>query len=284
MSNDKYGFYKNQQPNLEDDTQFIDPYFKADDDSIFGKFEETWTDEQKSKYNKSKESYKVDKFGIKKNEKISWLRIFDSKNIIPFAKDEENLDVKQGNLGDCYFISFIHSLRHNYPEIFHSILGNCQLDKGYFEIYIYIEKDGEITKQKLFVDDYIPYKILPEIYESLTKPLFSSYYFFSKEINNPKFRNYMVGQYLLIEKAFAKYRGSYLNIKGSTLENSEIFFLLTGVKEKIYLLTNDILMKYQEVNEIKEKVQKEIKEKKQKRIKEIKEKEKENVEKKNKRI
>ena len=56
--------------------------------------------------------------------------------------------------------------------------------------------------------------------------------------------------------------------------------MLTGVKEKIYLLTDDILMKYQKVNEIKEKVQKEINATKEKRIKEIKEKEKENAEKK----
>ena len=273
MSNNEYGFYENQEPIFENNIKFTDPYFKADDDSIFGKFQETWTNEQKNKYNEFKEKYKI-KNGIKKDEKISWLRIYDSNNIIPFAKDEEYLDVKQGLLGDCYFIAFIHSLRQNYPEIFHSILGNCQMEKGYFEMYIYIEKNGEITKEKIFVDDYIPYKKLPKKYESLARPLFSNYYFFSKEINEPKFRNYMVGQYLLIEKAFAKYRGSYLNIEGSTKENSEIFFLLTGVKEKIYFLTDDILMKYQEVKEIKEKIEKEIEQEKEETIQEIKEKEK----------
>lgn len=281
MSKNEYRFYDNQDPNFEKTMKFTDPYFKADDDSVFGKFEETWTYEQKEKYYKFKEDFKKEKLGIKKNENISWLRIYDSNSVIPFAKDEGDLDIKQGFLGDCYFISFIHSLRQNYPEIFNSILGNCQLEKGYFEMYIYIEKSGEITKQKIFVDDYIPYKKLPRIYESLARPLFSSYYYFSKEINEPKFINYMVGQYLLIEKAFAKYKGSYLNIEGSA-NNNEIYFLLTGVKEKIYYLTDDILMKYQEVKDIKEKVEKEINLEKEKMIKEIKEeeKEKEKVEKK----
>ena len=88
----------------------------------------------------------------------------------------------------------------------------------------------------------------------------------------------MVGSYLLIEKAFAKYKGSYLNLKGSN-NNKDLYFFLTGVKEKRYLLTDDFLMKYQEVIEFKEKntkeIQKKLKEKKEKVIKEKKKEKKE---------
>lgn len=280
--NHDYGFYNNENPNfekLENGKFFIDDKFKNNDESIFGKFDETWDLEQKEEYNKKKEEFKEGIFGFNKEEEISWIRIFDSNKKIPFAKEEKKLDIKQGFLGDCYFIAYIHGLRKNYPDIFNSIIGNCQFDKGYFEIYIYYhEENGEITKKKIFVDDYIPYGKFPKTYESLYYPLFSSYFTFSKEINDPRFQNYMIGQYLLIEKAFAKYKGSYLNIE-SDLDNLELYFLLTGVEIKISYLTDDFLMKHQNLEEIKIKkekeIEKEMEENKEEMIKEIKEENKE---------
>ena len=82
----------------------------------------------------------------------------------------------------------------------------------------------------------------------------------------------MVTPYLLIENAFAKYKKSYLNIEGS-INNSDIYFLLTGVKEKILFLTSDILIEYQKFKEIKERkikeIEKESKEIKEKKIKKM---------------
>ena len=270
MRDDIYEFFDGKKPIIKVNEKFIDTDFKPNDESIFGKMDPYWDKEKIKKYNEEKAKYKEEKLKVDKNKEISWTRILDSKNEIPFSK--ENLDIKQGFIGDCYFIAFIHGLRQNYPFIFSSIMGNCQFDKGYFEIYIYFEKNEEILKKKIFVDDYIPYKVLPKEYESLSRPIFSSHYFYSKEIKEEKYKIYMVTPYLLIEKAFAKYKKSYLNIEGS-INNSDIYFLLTGVKEKILFLTSDILIEYQKFKEIKERkikeIEKESKEIKEKKIKKM---------------
>ena len=227
------GYKKNdEETNIEEhikNGKFFDPKFRTEEKSIFGEMNE-----------KEIKEYKTKKLEIGPNGKITWVRIFDPDIDIPFEEKEDNLNVTQGALGNCYFIAFIHSLKENYPDIFYSIIKECDSKKGYFEVYFYFERNGQLSKESIFVDDFIPYKKLPKYFVSLYRPLFSSYTKFTKEINELKYRKYSIGKYLLIEKAYAKVAGSYLKIRGRST-SYDIHLLLTGVKQRIEYLT-DILI------------------------------------------
>ena len=60
-----------------------------------------------------------------------------------------------------------------------------------------------------------------------------------------KLDNYMVGQYLLIEKAFAKIRGSYMDIEGK-----DIAFELTGVPPQSKFLIDILKEKIEKKEEL----------------------------------
>ena len=217
---DKIKYFPENQPpnkeqNINEEGKFIDPYFKSVDSSISGKKD----DEGKNKY--------------------KWTRIF-SEEKIPLAKNEDNymgffsknkgLNIIQGDLGNCYFISYLHRLKEDFPGIFFSIFRDCKPAEGYFEVYFYIiENNNKISKRIVFVDDFVPYEEFP----SYCKPLFSCYN------SDPLLNKFMVGKYLLIEKAYAKFKGCYKNIEGD-ISDTAIFFDLTGVDHEILYLS-DIL-------------------------------------------
>lgn len=213
--NIKY-FPEGQLPNKEQIIKekgiYVDPYFKNENSSIYGK-------------NDNNENH----------SKFEWTRIF-SEEKIPLAKNEDDymgffpkdkgLDIKQGNLGNCFFIAYLHRLKEDYPGIFFSIFRDCKPNEGYFEVYFYKEEEnGKISRRIVFVDDYIPYKEFP----FFSLPLFSHYN------SDPQFNKFMVGKYLLIEKAYAKFKGCYYKITESDIA---IFFDLTGVKHKIMYLSD----------------------------------------------
>jgi len=191
-------FYNNKSPNLVDGQKFLDAEFSHENEvSIFGKNDE-WTEEEKEKF-------KLE-HGYKKDEKIKWTRIF-SNEIIPYNENKDGkLDLLQGGLGDCCSIAFIHSLKREMKDdVFASIFSTCKPVEGYFEVlFYYEEKDKTISRKRVFVDDFIPYKKIPRDYKNLCDipefiPIFSRY---------EEFNNFMVGKYLLIEKAYAKVEGS----------------------------------------------------------------------------
>ena len=219
---DKIKYYpEDQLPNKEQIIKekgiFIDPYFKAEDSSIFGK----------EVNNENKNTHK-------------WTRIF-SEEKIPLAKNEDNfmgffstdkgLNITQGSLGNCYFISYLHRLKEDFPGIFFSIFRDCKPAEGYFEVYFYYkENNNKISKRIVFVDDFIPYKEFP----SYCRPLYCYYN------SDPQFNKFMVGKYLLIEKAYAKFKGCYYNIRGR-ISDTAIFFDLTGVDHEILYLSDIII-------------------------------------------
>ena len=218
-----------EETNIEKHTKngkFFDPKFKPEEKSIFGNMNE-----------EEIKNYKTEYLEIGSNERISWTRIFEPDVNIPFEEDENALNVAQGHLRNCYFIAFLHSLKENYPDIFYSIIKEYDTEKGYFEVYFYFDNHGQLSKESVFVDDFIPYKKLPKYYESLYKPLFSTYKIFSKEIKEPEYIKYSIGKFLLIEKVYAKVEGCYLKTSGES-HVYDIHFLLTGVKQRIELLTD----------------------------------------------
>ena len=210
-----FEFYENKTPNLIEGQKFFDSSFSHEnEETIFGKGKK-WSKEEIEKF-KLKHGYGI-------NEKIKWTRIF-SNEVIPYKENEDGkLDLKQGVLGDCCTIAFIHSLKREMKDdVFASIFSTCKPIEGYFEVYFYFEeKDKTISKKRVFVDDFIPYKKIPQKFKELCDkqifaPIFSRY---------KEFDNFMVGKYLLIEKAYAKVEGSYMDIEGK-----DISFNLTGVK------------------------------------------------------
>ena len=122
-------YHDGKKPNFVEGQKFFDMSFEHDnDETIFGK--KPW-DENKLK--KIKE-FKC-KNGYGENETIKWTRIFGSE-IIPYNENkDEKLNIKQGYLGDCGIISYIHSLKTQInEEILFSIISSSKPNEGYFEV------------------------------------------------------------------------------------------------------------------------------------------------------
>ena len=135
----------------------------------------------------------------------------------------------QGSIGDCYFMTAIANLS-KYPNKVKQMFKQSEKnEKGFYEIEVFI--DGE--KQIIIVDDYIPaYKSNKNIYFARSN---------KKKI-----------WVILLEKAWAKVNGGYINIiSGRALEALEFF---TGKS----LLYNFNGKKGDELNSYKRKIIQEI--------------------------
>ena len=75
---------------------------------------------------------------------IQWIRIKDIESLGPeavvFAGKIEPSDIKQGQLGDCYFLSSL-SVLTEYPERVRKLFVSEEINRGIFAIKLY--KDGE---------------------------------------------------------------------------------------------------------------------------------------------
>ena len=112
-------------------------------------------------------------------------------------------DIKQGKLGDCYFLSALSALAE-YPDKIKSIFETKELNNaGIYSVIFYIT--GE--KRVVTVDDYFP---------------------FSPKANNWAFSR-SVGKeiwVMILEKAWAKAHGSYQRIEGG--KTTDALNALTG--------------------------------------------------------
>ena len=140
-----------------------------------------------------------------KDSEVEWKRISD---IVPKPVIyEDTIDmkfIKYGRVSLPYFYSVLSALASQYPSIFTKIILSQDYNpKGKYEVKLYI--DGEF--KTITIDDYFPCILGTNVY------------FFTRPSNFEMWP-------LLIEKAWAKVNGGYLNI--INLWPGDLFQALTG--------------------------------------------------------
>ena len=173
---------------------FIDEAFPPDENSLMGKNKEgNYLDPVEARHKMFRDS------------DVEWKRISE---IIPkpvIFEDTINMNyLKYGRVSIPYFYSVLSALANHYPSIFAKIILSKEYNpKGMYNVKLYI--DGEF--QTITIDDYFP----------CIKG--TNVYFFTRPSNFEIWP-------LLIEKAWAKVNGGYLNIVN--LWPCDLFKALTG--------------------------------------------------------
>jgi len=148
--------------------------------------------------------------------KLSWMRpedFFKGKQFKLFQDAIECSDVNQGSLGNCYLISIIAALSERH-DLIKKIFKTKQVNKdGFYEIYYY-EQDG--TKRIMYLDDYFPY---------LDTDGSGRQDFIGTIPNGEEI------WVLLMEKAYAKYEGGWVNMEGGTITSELKFFTGSNCKD-----------------------------------------------------
>lgn len=174
-------YWKNKQPSRSS-SKFTDPNFKPNEFSLLAQ-------DQNGQFLDKKDGEK------KANEidvnSIEWKRapeIF-GKHILLFDEKIECSDIKQGNLGNCYFLSALAALTE-FPKLIYQIFRSKEINQeGFYEIVLFIDGEWQI----IFVDDYFPV-----IKGTKSFP-------FARPNGNELW-------VILLEKAWAKVNGGYANI------------------------------------------------------------------------
>ena len=212
----KLKYFKNQIPpnfSENDKTNYIDELFPPNNDSILG----LKNGEPVEKIGERLKKYKLGfPFDI---ENIIWLRaeeIFNFQHYNIFVNDISIDDVLQGYLGNCYFMSSLAAMT-NIPQLICQLFRTFQINKnGCYEIGLNIEGEWQI----ILLDDYFPCSKKTKI------PIFA-------KPNGPELWA------MLLEKAWAKINGGYLNITGGYA--SEVLSVYTSFPiETFDLLIKDI--------------------------------------------
>ena len=212
---------KNNKENKSNIKQlYIDDSFPPSNISIFGK-ENLEKIEKGKKIHNNKYYKKLLKY-YKQNQ-IIWKRakeIFNNEEYSLFSENISPKNVIQGSIGNCYFLSVIAGLT-KFPSIIYHLFNSInRSENGFYTIYLKI--NNKISK--IYLDDYFPYNIRKN------KPLFCKPY--KNEI-----------WVMLLEKAWAKIKGSYLDMdNGSPIDVLNSFLLSENLKEdlvyKFYSLGN----------------------------------------------
>lgn len=174
-------YWKNQMPPTNIEEKFKDPFFLPNQNSICAKDEFG--------------NYIDKEFGAKKAAEIDltdieWLCAEDifSKFLIFDDKIEVD-DIKQGNIGNCYFLSAIAALCE-FPELIFQIFRTKEISPiGYYEIVMFIDGHWQIV----ILDDHFP------VQQGTTNLKYAK----------PNGNELWV---VLLEKAWAKVNGGYANI------------------------------------------------------------------------
>lgn len=176
---------------------YRDPEFPAEDSSIVGFYPE--------------------KMQRKKNvRECQWLRpaqYFKGQGYTMWDKTIEPGDVKQGELGDCYFLVALASLAQFSDRIKKIIRFRRASDAGVYCFSICLHGVWE----DIIIDDKVP------CHKSALQPIFC------RSLNNELWA-------VLLEKAWAKVHGGYFNVEAGTLE--EALHALSGAPTLHFVVKN----------------------------------------------
>lgn len=201
------------------DPMRITKYFKNQTPSVLGQ-NEVFTDKEFLPHRNSILSPDSSGHGFsKKLEPMIDLIEFKRADDI-FGKDWEIFqgkievdDVKQGQIGNCYFLSAVASLVAVNPtliyQLFRTRTKSHYSEKNYFEVVLFIEGVWQVV---IIDDNFISYK-------EQEKYLHDSEFPFTR----PNKKELWV---LILEKAWAKVSGGYSNTIGG--KTDEVFKALTG--------------------------------------------------------
>lgn len=172
-------YWRNQIPPKDLSNKFIDPYFPINESSILGLDQNgNWIDP----INGPVKSKSID------CSRIEWKSVSEIMGkFLLFDSKIECDDIKQGNLGNCYFLSAIAALTEMPQLIYQIFITKKENMEGYYEIVLFLDGEWQIV----FVDDYLPV-------EKGTNNLI-----FSKPNGSELWA-------VLLEKAWAKVNGGYI--------------------------------------------------------------------------
>ena len=171
--------------------KFTDSQFPPNFDSIFSS-KQTKFVWNKSKYHckQTKKQYKAE---------VGWIRLSElfGLNDMTLIEDVSPKDVQQGALGDCYLMSMLGTTANRWPEQIEGLFTTKKANSnGCYALRLMY--NGHYST--MVIDDYVPYDIK-------TKKLI-----YAKKVTKNIWP-------ILLEKAYAKFNGSYENIEsGYTLE------------------------------------------------------------------
>lgn len=174
-------YWNDQKPPENSSKPFEDIFFPSNNISLYGK------------PNNPKDPQYLKKKRTIEDLEIEWRRpmqIFQDEFLL-FEDKIEFADIMQGSLGNCYFLSAIAALSE-FPNLIYKIFRSKEVSSNnVYEIALFVDGEWQIV----IVDDYIPY----------------SKKFDCCAFARPNGNELWV---LLLEKAWAKINGSYLNIIG----------------------------------------------------------------------
>jgi hypothetical protein len=187
-------YFKNQKPVLNNNELFIDEFFPPSKQSLYGLNKDgSYVEKHKVRLQRYLSSFQVEE------DDIVWLRatdIFIAGQFSIFTNDIAIEDVEQGFLGNCYFMSSIGALAP-IPQTILQLFRTLKVtENGYYEVIMEIDREWNIV----ILDDYFPC-------DKKTKlPIFA----------RPNGAELWA---MLLEKAWAKINGGYLNIiRGQSIE------------------------------------------------------------------
>ncbi len=197
-------YFKNQVPPKDKTKPYTDEMFPPNVDSLLSKtlrFQSLLTGQGK-KYLDSK-LYGNFNFNY---EEIKWYRaseIFPNGRYTIFENKIEVDDIRQGNVGNCYFMSSIAAMCKNPQFIMELFRDLAVTANGCYEVVMRIDGFWQV----ILIDDYFL------CHKDTKKPLFA-------QANGGEL------WVMLLEKAWAKANGNYMNIIGGWA--SEVLFCLTS--------------------------------------------------------
>lgn len=187
-------YFNDQQPppdlsSYPKGKKWVDDMFPPTANTVLGKNKRgKRTDPNNLRYNQVLSSFQV------KPADIIWLRpeeIFPGGVYTLFEESIDIDDVNQGNLGNCYFMSSLAAMCE-FPQTISELFRYFNVHpQGIYEIVFNINGQWQIV----IIDDYFP------CYKNSKWPIFS------KPHNNELW-------VMLLEKAWAKINGGYINIVG----------------------------------------------------------------------